>query len=651
MNREEVVQRIQQAHIDGEPLDLSHAKLHSADLSNLDLSDAILTGASLTSANLTNARLLRASLVKADLTFATLHGTDFSGADLSLADLREADFEGAVFIGAKLDKVKGISRENAAALSASLSNERTRDSIRAYEAELRSSVNIHTSRPNPPNLPPHSLPYRWEGLKREAAKKGVPLKPLIKPIPEAIRRIEKELQRIEDTGMGRLCVVSGYTGAGKTTFLNSLDLFIEQDIRISNIKLRTINTTEDVENALRSVSIDHRIFSIIILEGRENPGKLKDEEIDILLGTLNSFFRSDEGAKTLFVIPTTSPTIADRIGERAATIGGMTSQSSYHYVFTGPSKNEYYSITDATFRALNESRTLNDYGVTDEVAQGVAQSSKSIGVFLEGCEDEIQNLKEELQKLSANIKRKRIHLWMVFCSYEDDPRINYNTIRSLTVGDLQQVQIKRLLIGDSKQVRFWEENQASFAQAGLYLDLRVLYLPLRTASSIITAYGYKELVEHLKRKDLVDREATRARAQESLNGTALGAFLRGKGFADPDLTRRRLTEQQQDVFREAAQFFSKDERLFNAMLADTIRDWYSEPDCQVVTELALNATGSLIADIGVVTQTEVYCLEVKWRSTVLHESEVARQTAGRVKEFVEELPELRRLIDKKLPLK
>ncbi len=62
---------------------------------------------------------------------------------------------------------------------------------------------------------------------------------------------------------------------------------------------------------------------------------------------------------------------------------------------------------------------------------------------------------------------------------------------------------------------------------------------------------------------------------------------------------------------------------------------------EVYTELALNETNSLVCDIGIVTPTDIYCLELKWRSSELHESEVIRETASRVREYTRELPEFR----------
>jgi hypothetical protein len=68
-------------------------------------------------------------------------------------------------------------------------------------------------------------------------------------------------------------------------------------------------------------------------------------------------------------------------------------------------------------------------------------------------------------------------------------------------------------------------------------------------------------------------------------------------------------------------------------------------DCPFAIALPLNDEGSLLADIAVVTPTDIYCLEVKWRSALLSDGEVIRLTAGRVHEFARELPELRMLLD------
>lgn len=474
------------------------------------------------------------------------------------------------------------------------------------------------------------------------------------PVQNAIAEVEKELQRIYETGIGRLFVISGVTGSGKTTFLNSLHLFLE-DVGVHSIKSMSLDRRESVENALAVLKREKDKRSVVVLEGREAPGSLKSDEIDILLTTLNTDFRIGAGRRTLFVIPTTSQSVAQSIGERAAGIGGMASRDRLFYVFNGPSRNEYIPITNDTLRALNESRTLLEYGISDQIAKDIAEASESMGSFMANCYTEIQKLRASLEGYATSLKRKRVHLWMVFCSLQsqEEVRRNHDIVRSLTIGDLQHVQIKRLLTGDSKEAKYWEDKQEAFAQAAQYLDLRILYLPLRTVNAIATAYGHKEFIDQLKGLKLesgdrvLKREAVRDGAQESLASTALWAFLRKEGFTDRSVSKRRgINDKQQEIFKEIVKLATRDDKAPNAMIAAALRDMSKNPEEKITTQLALNDEGSLVPDIAIVTPTDIYCLELKWRSSLLHESEVIRETAERVKEFAEGLPELKNLLSR-----
>lgn len=523
--------------------------------------------------------------------------------------------------------------------------EQSLTSIKSVELSIRDEVKIHTDQFISPDFPQLILPRRWEALAAEANKRNIPLKPIIAPVQDAIVEVERELRRITETGMGRLLVISGVTGSGKTTFLNSLNLFID-NVSVHTLKsLGTIERREDIEVTLSSLRRENDSYSIVVLEGKETPGSLQDEEIDILLTTLNQDFRKNTGRHTLFVIPTTSQTIAQQIGFRAANIGGMVSLSKPFYVFSGPQKKEYVTIANDTLRALNSSRTLLQYGVSNSIVNALAETSESIGAFLEGCYNEIEQHRNSLRESAATIKRKRIHLWMIFCPLEEDTRRSHDIIRSLTFGDSQHVQVARLLTGDSQEVRYWEDKAGAFAQAAQYLDLRVLYLPMRTVNAIATAYGNSSMVQQLKDLRLIKRQATRSSAQDSLGSTALGAFLKQGGFLDRDPSRRgRPTPEQSKIFQEVVKITSKDDLVLNAAIAQAIRDSNQNPDSKVVTALPLVDSRKLIVDVGIVTPTDIYCLEMKWRSSLLQESEVIRQTAGRVKDYAMELPELNRLL-------
>ena len=482
----------------------------------------------------------------------------------------------------------------------------------------------------------------------EARRKNVLLQPLIKPVPDAIASVSKELRQIQETRMGRLYVISGVTGSGKTTFLNSLQYFLDH-VDVYTAKDMNLDNRYSVEKYLAGLKRPRERNSVVVLEGREAPASLSGEELDILLTTLNADFRKDAGCRTLFVIPTNYASLAKMISERAASVGGMTSMNRPFYVFEGPPRKQYFSIVNETLSAFNDSRTLREYGVSDDLATQLAQTAESIGAFLASCYHEIENSREKVIAAADIIatRRKRIHLWMVFCTLEKDTRKNHQTIRSLTFGDTQHVQVQRILTGDSEEARHWQGQQGAFALAAQYLDLRVMYLPVRTANAIVTAFGSKEFINHLKSLRLEDgsealqREAVRASALESLEGTAIGAFLRGEGFVGIVDSRRPVTEKQRTIFLEIVKKASKDDKSINATVAEALRAGNKNPDVQVYTELALNDTGALACDIGVVTPTDIYCLELKWRSSELYDSEIIRETASRVRDYTRELPEFR----------
>jgi hypothetical protein len=522
--------------------------------------------------------------------------------------------------------------------------------IRQRESQLRNDTTIRLEQPRSHNFLPLIFPQRWEILKAEAEKRNVPIKPLIAPVQPALKEIEKERKQIEETGMGRLFIMSGVSGSGKSTFINSLNLFLD-DVTIHTVNIKQIDSRDVVEHTLADLHRERDIFSVVVLEGKETPGALKSEDLDILLTSLNYDFRQETGKRTLFVIPTTSQPVAQAISQQASEIGGMTTRSRQFYVFEGPHRRDYELITDRMLRALNDSRGLLDFGITAESAKGLAEASASIGQFMVGCYEEIRRQQDTLKEIAFVVKRKTIHLWMVFCSLESDNRRNYDIVRSLTTSHYQYAQVGRMLSGEGNEVRFWEGKRAAFSLAAQYLDLRVTYLPMRTANTIVTAYGNKELIDKLKNIELpggeaaLKREAVRSAAQESIMGTAIGYYLRNQEFIDRDITRHNNpSERDMALFKEAVKFSS--DKDLNALVAQTLRDALKTPDVQVATELPLEDGGHLVTDIAVVTPTDIYCLEFKWRSPRLAESEISRETIGRVKDFAEQLPELKRNLDR-----
>lgn len=142
------------------------------------------------------------------------------------------------------------------------------------EAKLRATAEVYAGRSSLTNFPSIILPFRWESLQEEARKRNVLIKPLIKPVPDAIASVSRELRQIQETGIGRLYVISGVTGSGKTTFLYSLQYFLD-DIDVHNAKDMNLDSRYAVEKYLANLKRKKDRSSIVVLEGREAPASLR----------------------------------------------------------------------------------------------------------------------------------------------------------------------------------------------------------------------------------------------------------------------------------------------------------------------------------------------------------------------------------------
>src|SRR5688572_23742618 len=70
--------------------------------------------------------------------------------------------------------------------------------LKTRENTFRIQGNIVTSKPERPDLPVLIMPRRCEALEVEAKNRNVPLRPLVKPVQNAIADIEREIQYVRD---------------------------------------------------------------------------------------------------------------------------------------------------------------------------------------------------------------------------------------------------------------------------------------------------------------------------------------------------------------------------------------------------------------------------------------------------------------------
>jgi DNA (cytosine-5)-methyltransferase 1 len=138
------------------------------------------------------------------------------------------------------------------------------------------------------------VPDRFEGL--SDAGSGA-LRLIITPVRETLEVIDKRFEDLRAAGRGGLMILRGDTGAGKSTFLNTVGLFRH------DVVTERITGDEDVPGVLAETE-PTSVPRIIVLEGREALGEVSRASLEAAMHGINSFVRSNAGRDTLVVWPT-----------------------------------------------------------------------------------------------------------------------------------------------------------------------------------------------------------------------------------------------------------------------------------------------------------------------------------------------------------
>jgi hypothetical protein len=126
--------------------------------------------------------------------------------------------------------------------------------------------------------------------------------------------IDKRFLDLRAARRGGLMILRGNTGAGKTTFLNTVGLFRD------GVVTERIAGEEDVNRVLASTE-PTTAPRIIVLEGREALGEVSEAALEAAMHAINSFVRSDAGRDTLVVWPTNTDDLTLELAEIATDLG------------------------------------------------------------------------------------------------------------------------------------------------------------------------------------------------------------------------------------------------------------------------------------------------------------------------------------------
>lgn len=335
------------------------------------------------------------------------------------------------------------------------------------------------------------LPDRFEGLYETIGDRDITK--IIAPVDYGINTIQDVYEEIYSSGRGSFLILLGNSGSGKTTFLRTLDLFIE------NVEILTISNEMDIRSEINKLTESKYELRIVIIEGRESILDMSNTEVTAAIHMINSFIRSPKGKKSLVVWPCNDKDIVDNLVVTSRTVGGtaLLGLKDTYFSFDGPDKTQFVNIAKQTVELLNNGKTLLDFGITDEIADNYVNGVSTIGEYLKLINSEVRKNKNFVRNLKI---KDHCKMWVIVLGQNEPSK----DVEALTKGEFLDADVQRLLVStEANLVQDLKKIPDKIALLSNYLDTKIIYIPIVDALSIVKSYANDDLRSVMKAKGML----------------------------------------------------------------------------------------------------------------------------------------------------
>lgn len=398
------------------------------------------------------------------------------------------------------------------------------------------------------------VPDRFEALEIDDASS---LRGVIVPVERSLEFIDSRFGDIQISGRGGLVILKGLSGAGKTTFANTIGLFREGVTTIS------IDGSEDLGATLSTLP-ESQEARVVVVAGREALGEVSHPEIEQFLHAINTFVRSPAGKKSLVIWPVNTQSLADALSEIAYELGAeaLLGLGDKVHVFSGPPSEKFTAIAEQTIGALNEGASLANLGITEEQAEKIASESPTIGGFLLRISSE---LAKNVAAVRGLLPAEQLHVWTIVVA-GNDPE---GAVNAVTRGRHAYVDIDRMMTStEANIVADLQENAAKLGILGTVLDARVIHLDILTALAVARTYSDEKLKELMLAQGMsVDPDH---KASERITTSVLGRLISGATLG----TAKRGPKPGNNTiaaFEKLALIASKDDGALNRAIGTALK--------------------------------------------------------------------------------
>lgn len=441
------------------------------------------------------------------------------------------------------------------------------------------------------------VPDRFEALEEsdEATLRGV-----IVPVEHSLSSIDRRFREMRAARRGGLMILKGTSGAGKSTFVKTIDLFRD------GVEITTIGAIHDLTSSLAELE-PTTSARILVIEGREALGEVSKPTIEAYLHAINTFVRSPSGKNTLLIWPVNTDELTTLLTVSAANLGAealLGTDEPIHFFF-GPDKNDFIDIAERTVSALNEGASLSTLGISRDRAVELVTSAQTIGSFLALISKDLLNNFETVRGL---LPKEQLRMWTVVVA-GNEPE---GSVAAVTRGPYAYADIDRMMTAtDANIVKELKKFPSQLGILGTVLDSRILHLDVFTALAVSRTHGDTELKDLMREAGMSTNKDSKAeqRIKESILGVLLSGGQLGTGRRGS-----KAGDNTKAAFENLAQIARKSDGALNRAIGDALVDAGIITD--FTTEKTLGTELSYKSDLAINRpKGGPVRLEVMWRTS------------------------------------
>lgn len=441
------------------------------------------------------------------------------------------------------------------------------------------------------------VPDRFDVLQHRAKDQ---LNSIVVEVGSGIETIEEIHADMTAAGRGGFLILHGISGCGKSTFLNTLGLFLDRT------EVFSISREDSIEETLRALKPTEALFRVIILEGRDALRDVDDAVLESAIHEINSFIRTPKGTKTLVVWPVNAANLEQKLINTSRRVGGdsLLGVRNPSFRFSGPPKDQYLEIANRTITTLNEGAHLADLGVAETQVPHLIAKSETIGSFLSLLRGEMLQNKKHIEAL---IKKEKCRLWIVVIAGNDIE----GDVLGLTRGTISAVDTDRLLRATNANiVKELKEYPEKLGILGAVLDAKIIRLSTVAALAITKTFANEKLSAAMAAQGL--KLSGNKDGLERIIDSDLGKAFTG----DTMRTRTRGSKvgtNTVSAFQKLAAIATTNDGILNAAIGEALKQAGLIDEFE--TEKDLGSGLVRLTDILCRSGNQVIRLEIMWRST------------------------------------